>query len=579
MLPRRAAEAVPAEYDASGAVAFDALWRFNQSGADLGTNWADSSYAVDNVNWLSGAGPLGTLSFSGPLNNRGDEGNAIDGSLATSSYLTPSGTIGPHAVAFDVGAAQTVSRLRVSKWGDSDGTGAGTPGLGAIDSWDLQILYTTDTGALNERVYLPVSGLMSGYLGGELIAADGVNATDATVDSDHHDFGANGYYSLTFDAVAATGVAIRFERDAGDTAAWTHYRLNEVELRDGASAPLSIAGIDTFSVPALPDLPSPIATSLDLGPTTFYFETDFVFSGDVAEVDALGLTHAIDDGAVFYLNGEEIFRMNMLDGPVGFETQAAASVGAPSTRFDAVVPTGLQVGANRLSVEVHQRDAGATPSVDVLMATKLTTLVETAPGTPNQPFESIGEEWIELYNRGPSTIDLSGWTLDDAVDFTFPVGTTLDSGEYLVVADDASDLAAKFVSARIVGDFSGALSNSGERIVLRDANRNPADEVHYYPSGRWPDAADGGGSSLELRDPDADNSKPEAWAASAEGDKSQWRSFSYRGIAQAGTGVNAWNEFVVGLLDGGELLIDDVGVVEDPDGVLAECTREAQRAA
>ena len=31
-------------------------------------------------------------------------------------------------------------------------------------------------------------------------------------------------------------------------------------------------------------------------------------------------------------------------------------------------------------------------------------------------------EFIELYNRGTSPVDLSGWTLRDAVDFTFPAG-------------------------------------------------------------------------------------------------------------------------------------------------------------
>ena len=41
-------------------------------------------------------------------------------------------------------------------------------------------------------------------------------------------------------------------------------------------------------------------------------------------------------------------------------------------------------------------------------------------------------------------------------------------------------------------------------------------------------------------------------------------------LAQAGTGVNAWNEFVIGLLDAGELLIDDISVVEEPDGAAVE---------
>ncbi|MBJ43393.1 MAG: hypothetical protein CMJ80_08985 [Planctomycetaceae bacterium] len=568
--PRRSAEEIPAEYDATGVIEFDAVWRYNQSGVDLGTSWADATHAVDNVNWFSGAGLLGVLELSGPLNNRGDQNKAIDGDLSTRSYLTPSATTDPNAVAVDLGATRTVSRLRVSKWGEADGTAAGTPGIEPFDSLDLQILYTTDTGPLNQRAYVPVSGLTSGYLGSELIVANGLDPTNATVDGDHHDFDADGFYSLTFDAVAATGISIRFERDANDTAPWTHYYVNEIELRDGASDPLPIFGIDVFRVADLPHLSSSIATYLRPGPQTFYFESDFVFRGNLTDVDALGLTHVIDDGAVFYLNGQEILRTNLVDGPVAFDTQAASSVGTPSTQFDVVAPTWLQQGTNRLSVEVHQRDAEATPSMDVLMATKLQTLVEVAPGEPARSFEAIGEEWIEIYNRGESAVDLGGWQLDDAVNFEFSATEILGPGQYLVVAKDADAMANKFDGIRIAGGFNGTLSNRGERIVLRDANRNPADEVQYYPAGRWPAEANGGSSTLELRDPDADNSQPESWRASDERHKSQWKSFSYRGIAAPGVGPNTWNEFVIGLLDDGELLIDDISIIEDPEGNAVE---------
>ena len=46
---------------------------------------------------------------------------------------------------------------------------------------------------------------------------------------------------------------------------------------------------------------------------------------------------------------------------------------------------------------------------------------------------------------------------------------------------------------------------------------NPADEVSYFDDNPWPASPNGGGSSLELRDPRADNSKPGAWAASGAG--------------------------------------------------------------
>ena len=54
------------------------------------------------------------------FNNRGDQTNAIDRDLKTFSYLTPSFTTGPQIVAFELGSASLVNRLRVAKMGNSD---------------------------------------------------------------------------------------------------------------------------------------------------------------------------------------------------------------------------------------------------------------------------------------------------------------------------------------------------------------------------------------------------------------------------------------------------------------------------
>ena len=143
------------------------------------------------------------------------------------------------------------------------------------------------------------------------------------------------------------------------------------------------------------------------------------------------------------------------------------------------------------------------------------------PGTEGDPYREVAEEWIELYNRGSTTVDLSQWTVREGVDFDFPTGTTIAPGDYLVVANNAADLATEFPGVTVLGDFSRKLSNHSDTLLLRDANNNPADEVTYFDGGRWPEFADGGGSSLELRDGDADNSIAAAWAASDETEKSQ----------------------------------------------------------
>lgn len=188
------------------------------------------------------------------------------------------------------------------------------------------------------------------------------------------------------------------------------------------------------------------------------------------------------------------------------------------------------------------------------------------------------EEWIELYNRGASAVDLSGWKLDGGIEFVFPPGTTLATEAYLVVAKDAGTLAASHPGIAVVGNYSKSLSDKSDTIRLEDANGNPVNQVHYKDSGRWDHRADGGGSSLELRNPFMDNSLPEAWAASDESAKSTWQNFTYTASGAppaggteptaAGNGNASGNdaplfsEFIFGLLDAGEFLIDDI-VVSD----------------
>ncbi len=189
------------------------------------------------------------------------------------------------------------------------------------------------------------------------------------------------------------------------------------------------------------------------------------------------------------------------------------------------------------------------------------------------PYLANEEAWIELYNRSGASIDIGGWKLDDAVSYTFPLGTVIAPGGFAVIANDAATFNAAHPGVTAVGAFSGGLSNRGERIVLRDMLGNIVNEVFYRDNRPWPVEADGGGSSLELRDPDADNSVPEAWAASDETSRSGWQNYSFTATAQTPTftpNIFNFHELRLGLLDAGEILIDDVSVIEDPAGLHRE---------
>ena len=195
------------------------------------------------------------------------------------------------------------------------------------------------------------------------------------------------------------------------------------------------------------------------------------------------------------------------------------------------------------------------------------------PGAPALEDASL-EAWIELYNRGAAVVDLTGWRIENGIEFAFAPGTALAPGEHLIVAKDEAFLRTLYPSLRVAGEFERNLSGSSDLIRLVDADGNPADDVRYHDRGHWPVLADGGGSSLELRDPRADNAGPAAWAPSAQSGSSRWRSYVYRATAVAiVSGLpNASDDFWwMGLLDGpGELLLDDVSVILDPDGAATE---------
>jgi len=149
--------------------------------------------------------------------------------------------------------------------------------------------------------------------------------------------------------------------------------------------------------------------------------------------------------------------------------------------------------------------------------------------------EPVGREFVELYNAGAETVDMTGWQFTDGIDFNFPADTNLAPQGYLVVAADVNAFSAVYASVtNVIGGWVGKLRNSGEKIVLADANGKQVDEVHYYDEGdwaermlgpldhnergwEWSNAHDGDGNSLELINPLMPNEHGQNWAASAAG--------------------------------------------------------------
>jgi hypothetical protein len=166
---------------------------------------------------------------------------------------------------------------------------------------------------------------------------------------------------------------------------------------------------------------------------------------------------------------------------------------------------------------------------------------------------AASESWLELFNRGTNTADLTDWRLDGGISFRFAPGTAILAGGYLVVAKDVEILRALHPGITVVGPFTNSLSRHSDLILLKDANGNPADEVRYLDGGRWTALADGGGSGPNCATP-GPTTQRRAWAASRESATAGWSNYTYRAVAVAAR-TDIWKEFVLGLLDSGECLI------------------------
>ena len=128
------------------------------------------------------------------------------------------------------------------------------------------------------------------------------------------------------------------------------------------------------------------------------------------------------------------------------------------------------------------------------------------------------DDWVEIYNNSENDISLSGWKLKDSDSthiFQFDQNTVIGKKSFLVVCRDTSSFIELFQDVKNnVGNMDFKLGNSGDSVRIFDMDDNLIDIVSYDNDLPWPLAAAGKGSTLELRNPEFDNSKVESWSAS-----------------------------------------------------------------
>lgn len=99
-------------------------------------------------------------------------------------------------------------------------------------------------------------------------------------------------------------------------------------------------------------------TTISSSTLTGYFRQTFIVD-DTGDYSGLTLQLTYDDGAVVYLNGAEVWRVNMPTGNINYNTFASSS---SEENAQATLSLGnlLLNGSNLVAVEVHQRSASSS---------------------------------------------------------------------------------------------------------------------------------------------------------------------------------------------------------------------------
>ena len=133
----------------------------------------------------------------------------------------------------------------------------------------------------------------------------------------------------------------------------------------------------------------------------------------------------------------------------------------------------------------------------------------------NSSADFKSNDWIELYNPNAYEVDLSLWKLKDNDDthvYTIPEGTNIAGEGFVVAVKDAADYTARFPDAvNYIGELGFGLGSSGDSVRLYDSSEILQDQVSYTSESPWPSCANDTGYTLELKDPELDNSIAQNW--------------------------------------------------------------------
>jgi len=119
---------------------------------------------------------------------------------------------------------------------------------------------------------------------------------------------------------------------------------------------------------------------------------------------------------------------------------------------------------------------------------------------PNPAGSDAGNEWVELYNKDSSSVDISGWQLEAgtssySVRFTLPASTTIAPQAYIVIGGPAVAFADHNAASALT---MGNATSSSDAARLLNCVGTPIDTVVYGSpnSDNWDDDSGGAATSL-----------------------------------------------------------------------------------
>ncbi len=138
--------------------------------------------------------------------------------------------------------------------------------------------------------------------------------------------------------------------------------------------------------------------------------------------------------------------------------------------------------------DLYETHNGLIPSAQPEMPNIQIGEIEFQPASGNQD-----EEYIQLTNASRTAIDISGWTLEGGVAFTFAEGTVLAASNLfdstivkdLYVSPDVNAFRNRSESPKggeskfVQGPYRGHLSNRGETLILKDRDGVVITETAY----------------------------------------------------------------------------------------------------